>query len=108
MLTDAWECAAQDALFRADLPLPSASDYDEALAAHLNRLKDRFVELLGGDRLVERVKALQRSYPVQRTDYQLPSPSRRIEDPAASDVVRGAVHEVFAQEREPTAQRQRR
>lgn len=79
VLTDAWERAAQDALFRANLPLAGSRSSDAALAAHLNRLRDRFIDLISAESFVERVKALQRSYPVQRPEYRLPDPSARIE-----------------------------
>ncbi len=86
VLTDAWERAAVDPLFRADLPLPGDPDYDDRLTRHLEALKERFVDLISGPQFVDRVKALQKAYPLKREEYDLPvdRSAIRLEQPSPS------------------------
>lgn len=94
LLTDAWERAAADPLFRADLPAPAERGYETKLTEHLGALKDRFAELITGPAFVERAKHVQQSYPVRRQVYDLPSPAGadgfRVRDDAPKLVRRGA------------------
>ncbi len=94
LLTDAWERAAADPLFRADLPAPAEPGYETRLAAHLEALRDRFAGLIGGPAFTERAKHVQQSYPVTRQAYDLPSPAGadgfRVRDDGPKLVRRGA------------------
>jgi len=93
LLTDAWERAAADPLFRADLPVPSEPDTDAKLASHLEALTNAFTGLISGPAFVERAKQLQKSYPIRRQAYDLPSPAGgttfRIRDDGPKLVRRG-------------------
>ncbi len=93
LLTDAWERAAADPLFRADLPPPAEPGYEAALAAHLRALNEAFSGLISGPAFVERAKQLQQSYPVRRHAYDLPFPARadgfRVRDGAPRLIRRG-------------------
>ncbi len=75
LLTDAWERAAADPLFRADLPVPGEPGSDAKLASHIEALTGAFAGLISGPAFVERAKQLQKSYPIRRDDYDLPSPA---------------------------------
>ena len=70
-MTDAWERAAVNPLFRADLPLPTDGDYESRLSAHLQALEKAFSGLISGPAFVERAKQLHRAYPVTRHTYDL-------------------------------------
>ena len=71
LLTDAWERAAANPLFRADLPSPAEGDYEERLADHLRALENAFSGLISGPAFVERAKQLHRAYRVNRHTYDL-------------------------------------
>lgn len=75
LLTDAWERAAADPLFRANLPAPSKPGGEARLHAHLEALSAAFAALISGPAFAERAWHVQASYPVRRQAYDLPSPT---------------------------------
>lgn len=93
LLTDAWERAAADPLFRADLPAGGDPASEARLATHLEALTKTFTQLISGPAFVERAKQLRNAYPVSREGYDLPSPSGeaafRVRDDAPKLVRRG-------------------
>lgn len=93
LLTDAWERAAANPLFRADLPAPSDPGYEAKLSAHLEALRDAFAGVISGPGWAERAKQVQRSYLVPRHAYDMPSPAGaegfRVRDDAPKLVRRG-------------------
>ncbi len=74
LLTDAWERAAADPLFRADLPSPAEPGFETRLADHLAALKDAFADLIGGPAFVQRAKQVQQAYAPRRHSCDLPTP----------------------------------
>ncbi len=75
-LTQLWNCAVQESVFRTELPDADADDGEEALKAHLHDLFDRLRKIAVDQRGLELARSLRKNNRIKHGGYDFPDVGR--------------------------------